>query len=413
MAKQSYYTPDDQRGPTNPGTTHGKHTMSDFDQVLSQIARLAPLIKQEADAAEANRHVSASVARSMAAEGLYRVAVPRNVGGSERHPVEQIRTIEAVSQLDGATGWALMIGIEGMGILGAALPLAEAQVLFKDPKLILAAALNPLGKAVETEGGYRISGQWPFASGCHNADYFWSQSILRTAAGEVIADDAGPILLESVVARDNFEILDTWHVSGLRGSGSHDIRIDDVFVPEVATTRIHRRDLCAKGTLYQLPSFCRLAYNKVGVATGIARAAIDHFCNLATQKTPRGTRNKLREREDAQLAVAEAELAVGRARSFVFETVNDVWDTVDRGDEPAPRQRALLQLACSGACDASVDAVQKVVGAAGASANFTTNPLERCMRDVMVVRQHFMVSPQWYHGAGRVLLGLPSEALVL
>ena len=229
----------------------------------------------------------------------------------------------------------------------------------------------------------------------------------------MIADDAGPILLESVVARDNFEILDTWHVSGLRGSGSHDIRIDDVFVPEVATTRIHRRDLCAKGTLYQLPSFCRLAYNKVGVATGIARAAIDHFCNLATQKTPRGTRNKLREREDAQLAVAEAELAVGRARSFVFETVNDVWDTVDRGDEPAPRQRALLQLACSGACDASVDAVQKVVGAAGASANFTTNPLERCMRDVMVVRQHFMVSPQWYHGAGRVLLGLPSEALVL
>lgn len=387
--------------------------MSDFEQVLGQIEALAPLILDEADAAEAQRHISASVARAMAAAGLYRVAVPLDVGGSERHPVEQIRTIEAVSRLDGATGWALMIGIEAMGILGAALPLDEAKALFEDPNLIVAAALNPLGRAVEVDGGYRITGQWPFASGCHNADYFWSQSMLRTADGEVIADEAGPILLESVVARENFEIVDTWHVSGLRGSGSHDIRIDDVFVPESATTRIQRRDLRADGVLYQLPSFVRLAYNKVGVATGIARAAIDHFHTLATEKTPRGTRNKLRERADAQLAMAEAELVLGGARSYVFETVNDVWDTVALGNEPSPRLRALLQLACSGACNASIEAVQKVVAAAGASANFTTSPLERCLRDVMVVRQHIMVSPQWFHGAGRVLLGLPSESLVL
>lgn len=387
--------------------------MGDFAEVLSRVEELEPLILSRADEAEAQRHVSADVARSMAAAGLYRVAVPVDVGGSERHPVEQIKTIEAVSRLDGATGWALMIGIEAMGILGAALPLDEANRLFDDPELILAAALNPLGRAVAVDGGYQVTGQWPFASGCHNADYFWSQSILRTSGGEVVADDAGPVLLESVVARENFEILDTWHVSGLRGSGSHDIRVDDVYVPEGATTRINRRPLRADGTLYRLPSFCRLAYNKVGVATGIARASIDHFYALATEKTPRGTRNKLREREDAQLAVAEAELALGSARAYVFETVNDVWDTVEAGGEPSSRQRALLQLACSGACNASIDAVLKVAAAAGASVNFTQSPLERCMRDVMVVRQHIMVSPQWFHGAGRVLLGLESGALVL
>ncbi len=387
--------------------------MPDFSDVLAHVDQLAPLILERADAAEANRHVDAEVARSMARAGLYRVAAPLDVGGSERHPVEQIRTIEAVSRLDGATGWALMIGIEGMGILGAALPLADGRRLFEPPDLIVAAALNPLGRAVAIDGGYRVTGQWPFASGCHNADYFWSQSILRTPEGEVIADDSGPILLESVVPRDSFEILDTWHVSGLRGSGSHDIRIDDVEVAEASTTRINRRPLRADGTLYRLPSFCRLAYNKVGVATGIARASIDHFYTLAAEKTPRGTRNKLREREDAQLAVAEAELVLGSARAFVFETVNEVWDAVAAGDEPSSRQRALLQLACSGACNASIEAVQKVAAAAGASVNFTSNPLERCMRDVMVVRQHIMVSPQWFHGAGRALLGLESGALVL
>ncbi len=169
-----------------------------------------------------------------------------------------------------------------------------------------------------------------------------------------------------------------------------------------------RNPLQEDGTLYRLPLHSRLAYNKVGVATGITRAAIDHFMDLAMDKTPRGTAGKLRERVDAQLAVAEAEYLLETARSYVFDRVSDIWDTVDQGDPPTTRQKALLQLACSGAASTAVKAVEKIVAAAGATANFTSSPLERCMRDVLVVRQHIMVSPQFKENIGRALLGLES-----
>lgn len=386
--------------------------MLGFDAISERIAAIAPLVVAHADEADANRHLSAPVAQAMARAGLYRVAAPEKVGGSEEHPVTQIKTIEAVSTLDGAAGWTLMIGIEGMGVLGATLPPDQAAQLFADPELIVSSALNPLGRAEAAGADVSVTGQWPFASGCHNAHFFWGQSLL-TRNGEVVRDKNGVTLLETVIPRSKFEIVDTWQVSGLRGSGSHDVRVENVTVKPEFVTRLNSRPGNADGPLYRIPVYSRLAYNKVGVATGIARAAIDHFCRLATEKTPRGATNKLREREDAQLAVAEAELILGSARSFVFATVDELMDTVVRGDEPDRRLRAMVQLACSGACNAAVQAVDKVSSAAGASANFLSSPLERCVRDVRVVRQHIMVSPQWINGAGRVFLGLDSGNFLL
>ncbi|MEO2173804.1 MAG: acyl-CoA dehydrogenase family protein [bacterium] len=379
----------------------------EFESIENQINQLASLIKGHADEAEAQRHLTNEVAMAMARAGLYRVAAPIALGGQECHPITQIQTIEAVSRLDGSTGWNLMIGIENMGILGALFPVEFAKKIYADPELIIAGALNPLGKAVREDGGYRITGQWPFASGVHNARYFWGQSFVYEN-DEIVKDKKGRVLCESLVPRDEFEILDTWHVSGLRGSGSHDVKITQVFVPDERISQAARTRRYQAGTLYQLPLYTRLAYNKVGVATGIARAAIDHFVDLATSKTPRASFNKLQERADAQLAVAQAEQLLGSARSFVFDTVSDVWDVIEQGDRPSTRQKALVYLACSSAASTAVDAVEKVYAAAGATANFTASPLERCMRNVQVVRQHIMVSPQFDQNIGRALLGLDS-----
>jgi|TARA_B100001964_G_C14215888_1_gene592784 alkylation response protein AidB-like acyl-CoA dehydrogenase len=391
---------------TNPiASTHMKNP--EFDPIKDKIDGLAHLIREYADISDSQRHLSNEVAMAMANEGLYRIAAPRSVGGGEYHPTTQIQTIEAVSRLDGATGWNLMIGVEVMGILGAVFPREVVQKLFADPDLIIAGALNPLGHAVRTDGGFRVTGQWPFASGVHNASYFWGQSIVFENDDRV-TDEMGPVTCESLIARDEFDIIDTWQVSGLRGSGSHDVSVSDVFVPDERISSVARNPLQEDGTLYRLPLHSRLAYNKVGVATGITRAAIDHFMDLAMDKTPRGTAGKLRERVDAQLAVAEAEYLLETARSYVFDRVSDIWDTVDQGDPPTTRQKALLQLACSGAASTAVKAVEKIVAAAGATANFTSSPLERCMRDVLVVRQHIMVSPQFKENIGRALLGLES-----
>jgi len=162
-----------------------------------------------------------------------------------------------------------------------------------------------------------------------------------------------------------------------------------------------------------MPIYSRLAYNKVGVATGITMKAIKSFIQLATQKKPRGSANLLKDRVEAQNAVADAERILGSARSYVFEQVNDIWDTVENGELPTDRQKALLQLACSGAANETVHAVEKLVSAAGASANFMSSPLERCLRDIGVVRQHIMVSPQHNPAIGRVLLGMESGSILL
>ncbi|MEJ2132190.1 MAG: acyl-CoA dehydrogenase family protein [Gammaproteobacteria bacterium] len=377
------------------------------------IERIAPLIREHADAAEREARLPNQVAEAMAHAGLYRVAAPRSVGGGETHPFTQMRVIELVANVDGSAGWNLMIGIETTGILGSLLGRERAEAIYADPLLIVSGALNPRGSAEAVDGGYRVSGQWPFASGCHNSQYFWGQCVVHQD-GEPVRDEGGRTkVLEVVVPASEYEIVETWDVAGLRGSGSHDVAVRDRFVPAEMTTNATRRPSRETGPLFRMPLYSRLAYNKMGVATGIARAALDHFQALASTKTPRGSRTLLNERVEAQIAMANAEATLRSARAFVFESVGEMWETVLRGDAPSAEQRALVQLACSNAASAAVDAVGHVHAASGASANFRTNPLERCFRDVQVVRQQIMASPQWIRSAGRVLLGLQSDAYIL
>lgn len=384
----------------------------DLDAKINErVSQLKPLIASHADHAEERRHLCNIVSRAMANAGLYRIAAPSRLGGDEAHPVTQIKAIESVSEINGATGWNLMIGIEIMGILGSVCDPGVAEKIYANPELIISGSLNPLGTAVREEGGYRVSGQWPFASGIHNAQYFWCQSIVHKD-GARLKDANGYVFCESLVPVAQTEILDTWHVSGMRGSGSHDVRLTNVFVPDEYMSHMQNAKPVEAGTLYRLPIYSRLAYNKVGVATGIARAAMRHFISLASEKKPRASSVQLQYRVDAQRAVSEAERLVGSARSYVFDTISELWDTVDRGDNPTNRQKALVQLSCSGAANESVKAVEMLYSSAGASANFLSSPLERNMRDVLVVRQHIMVSPQFGESIGRVLLGLESGSFL-
>jgi alkylation response protein AidB-like acyl-CoA dehydrogenase len=373
---------------------------------------LVPLIRECADQADRERRLPARVARAMAAAGLYKVAAPRSIGGGECDPRTQIETIEIVSAADGAAGWNLMIGIENMGFLGAALPLETARKLYADEGLIVSGALNPLGRATPVPGGYRVTGQWPFASGCHNAGWFWGQCLVTDGDGLAKSASGGAVLREVLIPSSEFEILDTWHVSGLRGSGSHDVAARDVFVPEERVTAVLEggMQLRETGTLYRYPPFNRLAYNKIGVATGIAHAALDHFKTLASEKQPRGSRKLLREKTAVHLAYAEAVASLRAARAYALESVEEVWQVVDAGGQPSAEQRMHVHLACSEACLAAVRSVELLYSAAGTTANFTDCPLDRCLRDVRVVPQHIMVSPQWKETAGRVLLGLPGDS---
>jgi alkylation response protein AidB-like acyl-CoA dehydrogenase len=379
----------------------------DGGEPIARARELAPMLRECADEAERNRRLPERAAEAMALAGLFRVAAPRRLGGAEAEPEEQIETIEIVSAADGSVGWNLMIGIEVLGFLGAALDHGFASKLFDDPGLIISGALNPVGVATPVPGGYRVSGKWPFASGCDNAHYFWGQCQVREENGNP-PSDGSPQLREALLARDEFEILDTWHVSGMRGSGSHDVTANDIFVPDERMTAVMFDRPKEEGTLFRLPPFTRLAYNKVGVSTGIARSAIDQFVKLAATHRRRASGSDLRDRSDVQLAVAEAETRLRSARAFVLDSVAKVWDATAADREVSAESRALVHLACSNAAAQSIRAVDLVCEVAGTAAIFESGPLERCQRDVRVVLQHITVSPQWNGNAGRVLLGMPS-----
>lgn len=372
---------------------------------------LQPRVRESAESAQQLRHAPEDIVREMAGAGLYKLAAPACFGGGEADPITTIEVIEAISQADGSIGWCLMIGMEVVGIGGSLMEPTTAARLFADhPNLVMSGALNPQGTARPVAGGWQVSGRWPFASGCHYADLFWGQC-------RVIADDSTtpkpPPLIEVIVPRHDYRIVDTWRVNGLRGTGSHDVAVDDLFVPDEMITEVSGRKPAHDGPLFRLPPFTRLAYNKVGVATGIARAALDAFVELAEEKQPRLSSRSLRERPRAQLRFAEAEAALRSARAFVFDTVGDAWETVLAGDVADRRQRALVRLACSHACQESIRAVELVHQAAGTTANFEESPIGRARRDVAVVAQQVMVAPHFIEDAGRVLLGLdPNEPIL-
>ena len=211
---------------------------------------------------------------------------------------------------------------------------------------------------------------------------------------------------------DVFKIVENWNVSGMRGSGSHDVHLDNVWVPDNQIVA-PLGQVASDSPLVRFPLGARLAYNKVAISFGLARAALDHFVELAEGKIPRFTSRSLRERPTAQIAIAESEVRLRASRALVFELVEAMWDRVVAGDDITLKDRAMFHIACSDAARGAVEVVDRVADAAGTTANFKSHPLERISRDVRVVRQHLTVAGHHIEDGGRVLLGLDPKGAML
>ena len=372
---------------------------------VARAEALAPLIREHADEAERLRHLPAPVAEALAAAGLYRMAAPAELHGAEADPITQIQVIEAVSRADGSAGWNLMIGVESFGLIAPGF--RRCPDLIADPMTVLASSTAAVGRAEKVPEGWLVNGQWQFASGVHNAQLFGATVQLY---------DGGQLVDErfryALVPKGGYEIVDTWNVSGLRGSGSHDVRIENVVVPDE-----HVISPIGPGggetALLRFPLSARLAYNKVAVGLGIARAAVDAFVELAAGKKPRFASASLAQRPFAQRAVARAEARLQGARGATLQLVGEMWDRVVAGEPVGRRELAVFQLVCSDAALAAAEVVETLVEAAGTSANQVGHPLERLSRDARVIRQHVTVAPHHIEDGGRVLLGLEPEGMML
>lgn len=353
--------------------------------------RLAEVAAAGAATAEVNRRVGQELIALLRDTGIGSMGIPRSLGGTEPDVAGILEAIRLVAEGDGSAGWVTMI--YSTSSVGAHYfsPEASQEVYASGSSTLLAGVLAPRGSIEAVDGGFLLSGRWPFASGCVDADWISLGAL----------DDQGRVR-SYLLPMGEVEIIDTWDVIGLRASASHDVAVRDCLIP-------HHRvvDLAAGPRTEEAPArfpiYGLLAAGIGAVCLGIARNSIDHLIELAGAKTPTGSKRRLAERAAVQEAVARAEAMVGAAREYLFDAVAGASPEVTLND------RVRLRNAATHAVEASRAAVDLTYGLAGGSAVYAESSLQRCFRDVHTAAQHMMVSQPTWELTGRVLLGMETD----
>ena len=351
--------------------------------ILDAAAALRPMIRDCQDETERGRRVPSALTEQLRAAGLYRLLVPRAFGGAEVDLLTYQRAIELVSEGDGSVGWNLATSNAG-ALTALSLPDAGLQEIFaQGPDVPFAGTLAPVGgRGQAVDGGYVVSGRWAFGSGCQASE--WMIGCFEIFDGaEPRRDAAGsPVRARGVFKAAECAIIDTWQVTGLRGTGSHDWSVSDVFVPSERTAphpgRITNQWSRWPGTLYQLPGSVFIGPHFSPVATGIARAAIDALVALAGSKTPHTQSALLREQVQVQEWVGRADVLLGSAQAYRATVSSDVWQSVAAGRPVTPEQFARCRLAASHAADCAMQATDLMYRAGGTTSINWGQQLERC-----------------------------------
>ena len=373
--------------------------------LLDAARRLVPKIRAARDFGEQHRHLEPGVLAAMHEAKFFRMMIPADTGGLQTDLPTAMKVVETIASADGATGWNLMIGA-AYGVWASRLGAEVAREIYGTDTAVVAGALRPSGKARPVEGGFVCDGRWSFASGIgHSA--WW-------AAGCVVHDDEGPrknangtpeTRLVFFPASDG-ELIDTWSVGGMRGTGSHDYAIKDLFVP-IERTLSADAPSRLPDALYNMPLMSLMDSMMAVVPLGIARAAIDAFVAIAGSRMSHGASTAAANKPAVQADVGRAEAVLRAARAWLYETVEEAWIEVQAGRKVGTEQAALMRLARVNAMTAGVQAVDLIYSAAGSASVYSKSPIDRCFRDVHVAAQHTALNPSNYEICGAVLLGLP------
>ena len=364
-----------------------------------EIARaIAPLAAQEADRAEAERGLTPPVVSAMRDADLFRLCVPAALGGAEAPARELVEAVEALAQADASAGWVLAVTATS-GLVAAYLEEETAAGIFGSPGVAVGGAFAPRGQLLASaDDALVLSGRWPWASGCMVCDWLLGGCRLETGEARLV-----------MLPREQVEILDTWTVSGLRATGSHDFAVQDLPVPLDRVAAVIGARPRAEGPLYAFPLFGLLALAIAGVALGIGRAALADLNELAGVKQPQGSTRLLAERPATQSGVAGAEAGLRAARALLFDELDRAWETARGSGEMDLAARTSLRLAATHATRTARQVVDSAYDLGGGSSVYDTSPLQRRFRDVHAATQHMLVNPASWELSGRMLLGLPTD----
>ena len=371
----------------------------ELPHLLDRISGLAPIVDRHRSEFDTLRRLPDPVTDAMIEADLFRLWTPRALGGAEISPQYLIEVVEAASALDGSFGWCLT-NANTIGRMVAYLAPEVARNWVAGPDCQMAGSTASLGIARRADGGFIVTGRWPFASGIPSA-----RRVIGLCKIEEEGDPANPALIFCHFAASEVQIIETWLVSGLKGTGSNDFVVENQFVPVERTHGFVDAEAQHEGQLYRFPIVSMLTLSVSIVPLGIAKAAVQAFIALSA-RTVAGTSSPLREREMIQTDLARAEALRRSGKALILSSLQDLEDALTVGGQPLIEARALFRVALAHAAEASLRAVEMLAAAAGAAAISETGRLERCLRDVQAAVKHVAMSPHNFTVGGQVMLGL-------
>src|SRR5688572_886974 len=395
--------PDDKRLPAD----------IDAQPVVQAAAALRSVIRGYRDEIEREQRLPKALVQELHAAGFYKLIMPRALGGLQADPLTYVRVVELLAEAAGSVGWNVANNSIGQLVtLGLTDEGVQEVYAHGADTVIAGTAVMGGGKAVPVDGGYRVTGRWPFGSGCQESSWMLGSFQILDGAEPRRSPDGTSVYWRGFFHRSEAQIVEgSWDVSGMRATGSFDWTVDDVFLPE-RRTMVHAGVPLDNqwgrwpGISYAVPAQAWVGPHHSAVITGIARAGIDALIELASDKTPRGRTGRLCENPQVQDAVGRADAILNAGRAYRSAMITELWNTVAAGEETTLEQRARCRLAAVHATDCARAAMDLMYRHGGSTSYRRESRLAECWRDLHVVGQAVTIAPEWYPIGGRVYLGM-------
>src|ERR1700730_16361713 len=383
----------------------------DAQPLVQAAAALRPVIRRYHEEIEHEQRLPQALVEQLRAAGFYRMVIPRELGGLQADPLTYLRVVELLAEGAGSVGWDVANNsICQLRTLGV--PDGGGHEIYAHgaDTVIAGTAVMGGGRALPVDGGYRVTGRWPFGSGCQESSWMPGSFQIPDGRQPRRSPDGASVYWRGIFQRSEAQIVEgTWDVSGLRATGSFDWTVDNVFLPE-RRTMVHAGvplDNQWKrwpGVSYGLPAQAWVGPHHSAVITGIARAGIDALIELAGEKTPRGRTGRLCENPQVQDAVGRADAILNAGRVYRSASIAELWNTIAAGEDTTLEQRARCRLAAVHAAHSAREAMDLVYRQGGSTSYRRESRLAECWRDLHVVGQVVTLMPEWYPMGGRVFM---------
>ncbi|SCF44620.1 acyl-CoA dehydrogenase family protein [Micromonospora mirobrigensis] len=380
------------------------------DDLIRAVQDLTPELTARAGEIEREREIPADLLDRLRAAGCFRMFVPRSHGGYEVDLRTGMAVLETLARADGSTGWTVMIGAESPHLL-AMLPRERFDKLYAaGPDVVVAGGFAPQGRAELADGGYQVAGRWPFASGCRHADWIFGNCLL-TWEGKSLPGPAGqpPETRSMLFPADRVTVVDTWHVLGLRGTGSHDVQVDPVFCPAEETFDLFTGTPCVPGPGFVAP-LVHFVLHLGAVAVGIAQGALDDLTALLGDGRQRlYARQPLADSPAFRIQLGRAELQVRAARALLHSLADELWTACAENPAAVAELHPTISASLPWVTELTTAAVDTCYRAAGGEATRDSSPIQRRFRDIHTFGQHAAAAEGWLGNNGARLLGRPVQ----